>query len=307
MASDGSSGKVRLAVQRVNSASLLMDNKDTWSTMANGLICYISFTTLCTSEDLPKVAKAIAHLPVATLGAWGDGSKPRSIRDFIQEGKSMGLMLVPQAGMVSKIKGKTLQYRNQANKDVGRTLYEEFCHLIVRCIVDEQIEVTTSSNNAEKKNKRVSPDVPAHELFRTHYTQDYTEFDDEGIPTVKVTGEAISKSQRKKLVKTMKAQDKKYQKWLKNPEQYTAEIAEIAAVAAAAAAAAVAAAASVAPGAEKPETKQEEGNHRNNANSKGGHLELPPHFTLVTGTFGNRQGLQLNAACGPNLHAYSFS
>ena len=167
--------------------------------------------------------------------------------------------------------------------------------MIVRCIVDEQIEDTTSSNSAEKKNKRVSPDVPASELFRTHYTQEYTEFDDEGIPTLKVTGEAISKSQRKKLVKTMKAQDKKYQKWLKNPEQYTAEIAEIAA------------AASVAPSAEKPETKQEEGNHRNSANPKGGHMELPPHFTLVTGTFGNRQGLHLSAACGPNLHAYSFS
>ena len=285
LTSDGCSGKIRCACQRVNSASLLIDNDNQYQSMQNGLVIYISFTTDCNLNDLPKAASQLANLPICTKGNWGDGSKPQSVREFVKQKMDIGLMIIPQAGLVSKVKGKTLQYRRQASKDKGRDLYQAFCQAMQRAVLDEKVEEQTA-----KKKLAIPPNVQGSDLFRQHYTNQYTDFDPEGAPTKTIDGELISKSQRKKLVKQIKAQEKKYQKWLVNPEQYAEEIAEIHRATE-----------------EVSETK-EEGEQGDATTTQKVEQErtLPSHFTFITGTFGNRQGLQFNAECGPFTHSFTF-
>jgi D-Tyr-tRNAtyr deacylase len=281
---DGSSGKIRVAIQRVNSAKLLIDNNKKYCSMNNGLIVYISFTSDCTLETIPKAASQIANLPVVTLGNWGDGSKPRSIRDFVQSGESIGMMIIPQAGMVSKIKGKTLQYRRQASKADGMKLYKSFCSLVVKAVVDTEENQSNAGGNGNNNNsKRIPPNVLPSELFIQYYKEKYSEFDDDGIPTKTFDGDPIAKSQRKKLLKKKQAQEKKYKRYIANPDQFAKEIAETLHVSE-----------------ETPESKEEVTDQKKD-------FTLPSNFTFIQGTFGNRQGLQLNAECGPFTHSFTFS
>ena len=50
-------------------------------------------------------------------------------------------------------------------------------------------------------------------MFKT--SGEYLEWDENGIPTVDTTGNAISKNKRKKLVKEWENQKEKHEKWLK--------------------------------------------------------------------------------------------
>ena len=280
LSADGSSGKIKVVVQRCNSASLLIDNDKQWQSISNGIVIYLSFTTLCTPEDISKAAIQIANLPVATLTNWGDEQKPQSVRDYCQQNVEIGIMLIPQAGLVSKIKGKSLQYRNQAPKETGRKLYKCFCNEICRAVVDKEIK-KVNVGKKELRDPRTSP----INLFRQHYTKDYSTFDEEGVPTTDINGETVSKSKRKKLIKAQKAQEKLHNKYLIDPGPYEDVIAEIDTAA---------------------------GNNSNNE-SKGEEqeqeeaIELPKHFQFVCGTFGNRQGLKIDAECGPFTHSYTFN
>ena len=277
LTADGCSGKIRVAVQRVNSASLLVDNEDEWISMDAGVIVYLSFTSDCTTEDVPKAASLISNLPVATKGNWGDGSKPKSLRDFAKAGESIGLMIIPRAGMVSKIKGKSLQYQRQAPRSSSELFYQHFCQEMIRAVVSD----SSASAPSESKRVAVSPAVSPSDLFRLYYADDYGSFDDEGLPITTSKGEEMSKSQIKKLKKLVKAHNKKHEKWLKNPQQSEADFAEQQRLLGAAA-----------------ESKEQ---------AQSGDVEVPKWLTFVKGTFGNRQGLRVNAECGPFTHSFSFS
>lgn len=55
--------------------------------------------------------------------------------------------------------------------------------------------------------------VPPHDMFRNQ-TDKYSQFDEQGIPTHDMQGVPITDSQRKKLRKQWKTQEKKYSEHL---------------------------------------------------------------------------------------------
>ncbi|XP_050407955.1 cysteine--tRNA ligase, cytoplasmic [Patella vulgata] len=65
---------------------------------------------------------------------------------------------------------------------------------------------------AEKKKQNM---IPPSELFK-HETEKYSEFDENGMPTLMKDGTPVTKSALKKLKKLYDAQDKKYQDYLKS-------------------------------------------------------------------------------------------
>ncbi len=376
LAVDGSSGSVRVVVQRVAGASLLVDNADDWRAMGAGVIVYVSFTTRAAAGLMPRVAKKIANLPVVTKGNWGDGTRPVSPRELVQvragcptvnflravlcfiltqlarlsrslslslsllrslslslclslslffepcaraqAGEMCGVMVIPQAGLCAKIKGKSLQYRGQAPKDVGQELYGVFCTALLEAVVVPGDSNGKSKNNGKSKSKGgaadVSPDVSPEDMFRLGlpYAGMFAAFDETGLPThvqrmaggrgevgagggaataAAVSGGnsaaaadgdgapvAISKSKRKKLLKARAAHQKRHEAYLSDPESFREAIAARAAAA----------------------------GDRIDAES-GGEVPVPPHLTFITGTFGNRQGLKLDASCGPFTHAFTFA
>jgi hypothetical protein len=131
---------------------LLVDNGDTWVSIETGLLVYVSFAKGCTASDLPAVVRKLLNLPFLTDGHWGDGSKPTSViaaarraaaasvdpetapaeadrASFSTMPKIPAVMIIPSAGLVSKVKGKGLQYRDQCAFSDGRQLYMEFVRL----------------------------------------------------------------------------------------------------------------------------------------------------------------------------------
>ena len=69
-----------------------------------------------TEALVAKAAKTVLSVPLVTDGVWGDGTAPCSVLDRCAKGQECGIMVVPQASLAAKVKGKTLSYRNQLDK-----------------------------------------------------------------------------------------------------------------------------------------------------------------------------------------------
>ncbi|CAG5133259.1 unnamed protein product, partial [Candidula unifasciata] len=63
--------------------------------------------------------------------------------------------------------------------------------------------------------KEAQKRIPPSELFRKE-TDKYSVFDERGIPTHDASGQELTKSALKKLVKLYEAQEKKYKEYLKS-------------------------------------------------------------------------------------------
>ena len=49
--------KIRCVLQRVNSAELLIDNKDEWRKIGHGVVCHVCFLKGCTRAEVEKAGK----------------------------------------------------------------------------------------------------------------------------------------------------------------------------------------------------------------------------------------------------------
>lgn len=179
---------MKVAIQRANSASILVDNDSTWVEMGRGLVVYFAFSEGITDAGVAAAAKAVVNLPLLTMGQWGDGSKNQSIVDLMKtaecwdpldlsDGGSVGVMVVPQASMVSKFKGKSLKYHSQLDKEKGRALYVKFLSLLQQ----EACEAQLLSLFGAGKQSGAS-----------------TKFDKRGVPVTDAQGKPLDKSEKKK-------------------------------------------------------------------------------------------------------------
>ena len=92
---------VKVVVQRCNSASLLVDNKDRWEGIGRGMLLYVSFAKGASPESAAAAARALLYLPLMTLGKWGDGSKTVSLLDILYDERSAGTVADGVSVMVS--------------------------------------------------------------------------------------------------------------------------------------------------------------------------------------------------------------
>lgn len=87
---------LNVVVQRANSASLLLDNAQSWQSMGLGLVVYVSFAgdwdmassgaTSRLQKELANVASRLVAVPLLTQGVWGDGSGLLSIKELLHQG-----------------------------------------------------------------------------------------------------------------------------------------------------------------------------------------------------------------------------
>lgn len=68
-----------------------------------GMLVYASFAKSATKDKVMQAAKTIMNLPVLTRGMWGDASETASALELASEGGNVGVMLVPQANLISKV------------------------------------------------------------------------------------------------------------------------------------------------------------------------------------------------------------
>ena len=114
-------------------------------------------------------------------------------------------------------------------------------------------------------------------MFKTgEYEGKYSQFDERGVPTHDAAGAELNKSQKKKHEKIYAAQKKKFDKAVAAGEISADPKPEVA----------------EAPEAVPAVAEVEE--------------EVPCPLNVVAGTFGNRQGYEVQSNMGPFTHSFTF-
>ncbi|KAL3930549.1 MAG: hypothetical protein SGBAC_011716 [Bacillariaceae sp.] len=305
-----------------------------------GLLAYISFSASATEEKVEQAAMTLLNMPVGTLGAWGDGSGVKSMLQLLKtrtaaantmkttresseateaEGKGessspspsspsllsssdnnspLSIILVPQANLIAKIKknGKSIQYRDQIAKERGRELYDFFCLRVQELLQDHcsLCKGETPGSNKKPSNAAPDPSIPPDQLFRRRTTEFATFDETTHLPLTMINGDLLTKSARKRLQKQYKAHAQRHEKWCqKNPPANPA-----------------------AADVQEQETVAEEAPSRIKITSKETAATIVPpeepkearsvldssFLHLVQGTFGARQGIELQSDMGPFCH-----
>jgi hypothetical protein len=241
-----------------------------------------------------------------------------------------------------KSQGKSIQYHGQIGKDQGEELYLYFCECVRAAILEEQCRVrqqvlpddyikwkgihnfstgTTDTSAPSSSPLPVDPSTPPDQLFRhANYASKYASWDDEtGMPLTDVAGEPLTKSALKKLCKLQEGHAKRHAKWkLQNPHHDDHNQTVAATVNVPAAVSDVSAAVSgivlsdvpmTTPSADSrsPEPTVDETVPTTALATDTDQLEwqsaVDPAFChVVAGSFGKRQGLEMQSDMGPFCH-----
>jgi len=287
---------VSIVVQRFRECKLLIDELD-YVTVGGGgenccgILAYISFASSTTKVQIEQAAQTLLNLPILTTGLWGDGeSSTKSILSLAAEVESScSLVIVPQANLISKVKqmGKSIQYHGQINKEDGEQLYNYFNECIKGILLEEQCRINLQdlpewytkrkAHLQQNNNKQTHPSIPPNQLFKDETK--YSEWNEDGFPTKDVEGNAISKSQMKKLKKIYDAHVKRHLKWK----------------------------------VDHPNGNEEDGALNEEQTKENVPKEVPQwddssldtsFCYFVAGSFGKRQGLELSSDMGPFVHSF---
>ena len=305
---------VRLVLQRAVSSRILLNaDSSTEETVETGaaLVAYVSFTAemeRCAKPEqarrIEQAVRAMLHFPLMTHGQWGDGQKTLSalalcVAACQQGGRQPGVVsfvLVPQASLGCKIRadGRGASYRALADKEAGAELYASFVGALqAACtaalsaaglgVAPNHAEQATA-HEEELQRRRVAALVPPDELFRIgEHTGQWGAWDARGVPTADAAGAPLAKNALKKLEKVYAAHCKSHEK-----ELARVVIAPTAAREGATSGAARNGATAAAETAAQPSTEQHAG-------------DTAP-LQVIAGTYGCRQGLSMDATCGPFVH-----
>ena len=266
---------VKLITQRCDSARLLLDNQSEWATIDRGLVILISFANGATESSVQRAAQTVLTIPLITLGVWGDGTPPQSVVSMHRDGHDVSIMIIPQAAMTSRVKGKVLTYRDQLAKEESERFYNLFIDAIRAVATEELAPVALSGEDhgeAYRERVRAAQEKgrldPQHMFEQGDYSGLYSQYDARGVPTHDNEGVELSKSHKKKLEKAYAAQSKRWAKYKDSEAPDHADQPTIEAT-----------------------TPVEQ-------------RDCP--LKVVAGTFGNRQGYEVKSNMGPFTHMFSF-
>lgn len=132
---------VRVIVQQCLSATLQVhppgDDVEAQSVeISRGIVVYVCFLKGSTPELVAKVVKSLLNVKLSE-----SADKPGNVSILELPGD---VLIVPQATLGGKMKGKSVQYHSNISKDEGRIFYEKF---ITLC------EEAVHSNSATKTVK----------------------------------------------------------------------------------------------------------------------------------------------------------
>ena len=227
--------------------NLLLSVSEGSSSETAGMLVYVSFGRTVTNTKTEQAARTLLNLPILTLGAWGDGQGTKSIlqlsADIFLERKRLqahpsarlddisplSLLLVPQANLTAKIKklGKSIQYRDQVEKSQGEAMYEHFCGYIKTLLMEHHeavqqgsgLHLATSSacgsEGASAGPTSLDPAIPPSRIF--HQDDTYGSFEEENDKTFPLTyanGEPLTKLAMKRLQKIHKAHTARHTKFM---------------------------------------------------------------------------------------------
>lgn len=117
------SGTIAVVVQRFVKAKLLLNEaSDSWAELGRGLFVAVSFTKSATEDKLQPAAR---FLLTAKLSR-GSTEEAESLLSLCQRGECQGILLLPQASLVSDLKDVDVRYSHQLVKSRAHVLYDSF-------------------------------------------------------------------------------------------------------------------------------------------------------------------------------------
>jgi D-Tyr-tRNA(Tyr) deacylase len=307
--------------------------KGSSSSETAGMLVYVSFGRTATKNNTEQAARTLLNLPILTLGAWGDGQGTQSIlqlsadlfrkRNTSQASPSasgkglddvspLSWLLVPQANLTAKVKklGKSIQYRDQVEKSQGEALYKYFCDAIEKLLIEHHtgvqrgsgLHVTNASAGGIDGTKvepttTLDPAISPSEMFRQDDTYGSFEEDNDKIfPVTYANGEPLTKSAMKKLQKIYKAHSARHTKYVESRKrQETGNNGVIEEI-------------SVMPVGVSGAVREEEQDyvsvlpHESMEQGPRPPIVDKSFIQLVAGSFGMRQGIEIQSDMGPFCH-----
>ncbi|KAL3049758.1 hypothetical protein OYC64_009084 [Pagothenia borchgrevinki] len=97
-----------------------------------GMVIYICFFKGATDDTLPKMVSSLLNLRLCE----SDSGKMVSVLDL-----PGSVLIVPQATLGGKVKGRAMQYHNNIGKEDGKRLYEAFVSLCEKEVTSEEVTV----------------------------------------------------------------------------------------------------------------------------------------------------------------------
>jgi len=128
---------VRVVIQEITSASILVDEKDKYLDVGAGLVVYVAFLKGASQESFANIVSSIASLSTQ----W-DAELGKKI-SLTESGGDV--LIVPQASLSGKLKQNSLQFHSLIEKEKGLSLYSQF--------VDEwkkHVESNSEGKNGKK-------------------------------------------------------------------------------------------------------------------------------------------------------------
>ncbi|XP_020622671.1 probable D-tyrosyl-tRNA(Tyr) deacylase 2 isoform X2 [Orbicella faveolata] len=148
MATSPNSGcpSVRVIIQQCLSARLQVqpptENEDAqWVEIARGIVIYLCFLKGSNLDLVPKVVKSILNVRLSETT-----DRPNNVSVLELPGD---ILIVPQATLGGKMKGRSVQYHSNISKDEGRIFYETFTTLC------EEAVLANSESSSDSPPKRV--------------------------------------------------------------------------------------------------------------------------------------------------------
>lgn len=125
---------VRVIAQAVDSASLLVDNVSRFVTIRKGVVFYVAFLQGCSDDTVRAAVQSLVSTKIFLLGVdraadedtkaqGGPRAKPQSLAEAQSDAD---VLIIPQASLAGRPKGKMVQYHMQCGKEDGLKLYQTF-------------------------------------------------------------------------------------------------------------------------------------------------------------------------------------
>jgi D-Tyr-tRNAtyr deacylase len=125
---------VRIVAQHVLTASLLIDNVAETVTARAGVVLYVAFLGGAAAPAVDAAIKALLttkvfalHNPTSPVAAAADGEPVARPKPVAVAESDCDVLVVPQATLAGRPKGKVVQYHAQVAKDEGAVLYKQLC------------------------------------------------------------------------------------------------------------------------------------------------------------------------------------
>ncbi|KAI9136472.1 putative D-tyrosyl-tRNA deacylase 2 [Paraphysoderma sedebokerense] len=138
---------VKCILQQCKSATL--DISETESVRIGcGTIIYVTFLKGATQDLVKKVASTLVSISIVPQHSLERpiSNKPTSILH-----SNSSVLIIPQASLGAKLKGKSLQYHSNVDKSIGEDLYALFTTEISRIVTDHHDDkgMRCTQNNSE--------------------------------------------------------------------------------------------------------------------------------------------------------------